>query len=59
MQKVLEKGDDFVQSEYERVKKVLNSKVSDEKKKELQKRINVLMSFQLHNKKSKVEKAEL
>ncbi|CAB3222131.1 unnamed protein product [Arctia plantaginis] len=59
MQKVLEKGDDFVRSEYERVKKILNSKVSDEKKKELHKRINILMSFQLHDKQSKAEKAEL
>lgn len=59
MQKILEKGDDFVQSENERVKKILTSKVSEEKKNELGIRINILQSFQLFEKKSKSEKAEL
>lgn len=34
MEKILEKGDDFVKSETERVTKLRNSKVSADKKKE-------------------------
>ncbi|XP_075983755.1 endoplasmic reticulum protein 29-like protein wbl [Anticarsia gemmatalis] len=59
MQKILEKGDEFVKTEHERVKKVLSSKVSDEKKKELIIRINILQTFLLYDKKSKVENEEL
>ncbi|XP_059052125.1 endoplasmic reticulum resident protein 29 [Achroia grisella] len=47
MEKILEKGNDFINTESERVKKILNSKVSEEKKKELGIRTNVLQSFQL------------
>lgn len=59
MQKILEKGDEFVESEHNRVKKVLNSKVSDEKKIEIGIRINILQTFLLHDKQVKVEKEEL
>lgn len=59
MEKVLEKGDDFIQSEVDRVKKLLSGKVSDEKKKQLGTRINVLQTFQLLDKQSKVAKEDL
>ncbi|XP_034827637.1 protein windbeutel [Maniola hyperantus] len=45
MQKVLEKGDEFIAAEIKRVNKLLSGKVSDEKKKELASRINILQSF--------------
>ncbi|XP_013193360.1 protein windbeutel-like [Amyelois transitella] len=47
MSKILEKGDDFIKSESERVKKILSGKVSEEKKKELGIRTNILQAFQL------------
>lgn len=46
MEKILEKGDDFPKTEIERVKKLLSGKVSDEKKKELNTRLNILQAFQ-------------
>ncbi|KAJ8712757.1 hypothetical protein PYW08_008061 [Mythimna loreyi] len=46
MKKVLEKGDDFIQSELDRMKKLLSGKISDEKKKQLGIRINILQTFQ-------------
>ncbi|KAJ8712758.1 hypothetical protein PYW08_008062 [Mythimna loreyi] len=59
MEKVLEKGDDFVQSEVDRVKKLLSGKVSDEKKKQLGTRINILQTFQLLDKQAKASKEDL
>ncbi|KAG6449740.1 hypothetical protein O3G_MSEX006225 [Manduca sexta] len=59
MEKIIEKGDEFVKTEYERVKKLLNGKVSDEKKKLLLIRINILQSFQLFDKQVKPTKQEL
>lgn len=50
MEKIIEKGDDFVQKEQERVKKIMSSKVSEEKKNELGIRINILQTFQLYDK---------
>lgn len=50
MEKILEKGDEFINTEYERVKKILNGKVSEEKKKEIGIRINILQTFQLYDK---------
>ncbi|CAK1590156.1 unnamed protein product [Parnassius mnemosyne] len=50
MEKILEKGDEFTKSEYDRVKKLLSGKISDEKKKELGVRLNILQSFQLFGK---------
>ncbi|KOB59631.1 Windbeutel [Operophtera brumata] len=48
--KVIEKGDEFITTEDKRVKKLLNGKVSNEKKKELEIRLNILQTFQLLNK---------
>uniref|UniRef100_A0A2A4K2Z3 Endoplasmic reticulum resident protein 29 n=1 Tax=Heliothis virescens TaxID=7102 RepID=A0A2A4K2Z3_HELVI len=59
MEKILEKGDEFVQSENERVKKLLSEKVSNEKKKQLGTRINILQTFQLFDKQAKVAKEDL
>ncbi|XP_021189438.3 protein windbeutel [Helicoverpa armigera] len=59
MEKILEKGDEFVQFENERVKKLLSEKVSNEKKKQLGVRINILQTFQLFDKQSKLVKEDL
>ncbi|CAH4033855.1 protein windbeutel [Pieris brassicae] len=48
MDKVLSKGDDFVKTENDRVKKVMSGKLSDEKKLDMAQRLNILQSFQLH-----------
>lgn len=45
MQKVIDKGEGFIASENERVKKLLDSKLSPEKKKELNSKLNILLSF--------------
>ena len=42
MQKVVEKGDDFVDSELTRVEKLMDGKVSDKKKQQLKDRANIL-----------------
>ena len=49
-QKMLEKGDDFVNSELKRVETLLDGKVSDKKKVQLRDRSNILTSFQLNMK---------
>lgn len=49
MDKIIEKGDEFTKTEIERVKKLLSGKVSDEKKKELNIRLNILQAFQITN----------
>lgn len=59
MEKILEKGDDFVKSETERVTKLHNSKVSADKKKELGVRLNILQTFQLFDIKGKELKEDL
>lgn len=59
MEKILEKGDDFVKSETERVTKLRNSKVSADKKKELGVRLNILQTFQLFDIKGKELKEDL
>ncbi|XP_049879583.1 protein windbeutel [Pectinophora gossypiella] len=46
MKKILEKGDEFIKVETERVKKLQSGKISEEKKKELGTRLNILQSFQ-------------
>lgn len=58
MEKIIEKGDDFVKTEHDRIKKLLSEKISDEKKKNMAIRINILQTFQLH-KKTKGDKQEL
>lgn len=45
MQKVIDKGNGFIASENERVKKLLDGKISPEKKKELNSKLNILLSF--------------
>lgn len=50
MQKIIEKGNEFVATENKRVKKLINGKVTNDKKKELENRLNILQTFQLHNK---------
>jgi len=47
MQKVIEKGDEFVANELIRVEKLANGKVSDNKKAQLKDRASILTSFQL------------
>lgn len=59
MEKILEKGDSFVKSETERVKKLQSGKVSDEKKKELGRRLNILQAFQLFDNKGRNAKEDL
>ena len=50
MQKIMDKGSKFVQSERERVEKLKDGKVSDKKKEQLGRRINILTSFELRMK---------
>lgn len=47
MAKVVERGDDFVKTEYKRVKKLLREDMSDAKRAKLELRRNVLSSFRL------------
>ncbi|XP_076453215.1 endoplasmic reticulum resident protein 29-like [Babylonia areolata] len=47
MKKILDKGDEFVTTEIERVEKLKDGKVSDKKKEQLGKRLNILTSFDL------------
>ncbi|RWS05176.1 endoplasmic reticulum resident protein 29-like protein [Dinothrombium tinctorium] len=58
MQKVIERGDKFVESEQERVKNIIAGKVSDTKKSEMQARLNILQSF-LKTESASSEKQEL
>lgn len=51
MERILERGGlTFVQAEKQRLKKVLEGKVSDAKKEDLKKRLNVLESFTMQEK---------
>ncbi|XP_063700797.1 protein windbeutel [Culicoides brevitarsis] len=53
MERIIERGGlTFVQAEKQRLKKVLEGKVSDTKKEDLKKRLNILESFVLHEKSS-------
>jgi len=45
MEKILEKGDEFVSKEIQRVENLRKTKVSADKKESLQKRLNILQSF--------------
>ncbi|XP_023946027.1 endoplasmic reticulum resident protein 29 [Bicyclus anynana] len=55
MQKVLEKGDEFIGTEINRINKLLTGKISNEKKKELASRINILQSFSFSSSNKKDE----
>eukprot|EP00730_Choanoeca_flexa_P017027 TRINITY_DN8146_c0_g1_i2.p1 TRINITY_DN8146_c0_g1~~TRINITY_DN8146_c0_g1_i2.p1 ORF type:complete len:249 (+),score=109.73 TRINITY_DN8146_c0_g1_i2:210-956(+) len=59
LQKMDEKGLDFPASETKRVKKLLDGKVSDEKKAMLKKRLNILSSFASKQGKETEQKDEL
>ena len=48
MQKVMEKGRDFITTELKRVEKLSEGKVSEKKKLQLLDRASILTSFQLH-----------
>ena len=50
MNKILDKGDGFVKTEIERVEKLRDGKVSDNKKEQLGRRLNILTSFELRAK---------
>lgn len=45
MHKIVGEGEAFIDKEMERVKKVMEGKISDAKKKQLEERINILKSF--------------
>lgn len=45
MKGIIEKGDDFVSKQKERMTKLLNDKLSEKKIDELTKKINILSSF--------------
>lgn len=51
MDKIIETGDDFINTEQQRLKKLLDGKISEEKKKQLQIRTNILQSFHYATKK--------
>jgi len=55
MEKVIDRGNIFLESEQERVKNILAGKITDAKKKELQGRLNIIQSFVF----SKSDKDEL
>eukprot|EP00996_Jenningsia_fusiforme_P000834 NODE_1758_length_1416_cov_24.426481_g1587_i0.p1 GENE.NODE_1758_length_1416_cov_24.426481_g1587_i0~~NODE_1758_length_1416_cov_24.426481_g1587_i0.p1 ORF type:complete len:430 (+),score=131.81 NODE_1758_length_1416_cov_24.426481_g1587_i0:63-1292(+) len=44
-QRILKSGNDFPQHEYDRITRLLDSKITDEKKAEMAVRLNILMSF--------------
>eukprot|EP00995_Heteronema_vittatum_P010724 NODE_6241_length_463_cov_117.712560_g4730_i0.p1 GENE.NODE_6241_length_463_cov_117.712560_g4730_i0~~NODE_6241_length_463_cov_117.712560_g4730_i0.p1 ORF type:complete len:99 (+),score=63.10 NODE_6241_length_463_cov_117.712560_g4730_i0:32-298(+) len=45
MERIDAKGKDFVQSEAARLEKLMDSKITDEKKKEMELRLNILSSY--------------
>lgn len=47
MRKILDKGDDFTDSELKRIENILKGKISKEKVTEMQYRINILQSFKI------------
>jgi endoplasmic reticulum protein 29 len=45
MKRIIEKGDSLISTEQERVDKLLTGKLSDNKKRDLSNRLNILDSF--------------
>lgn len=45
MERILERGDIFIESEFERIRNLLNGKLSDQKKVDLKNRLNIVDSF--------------
>lgn len=54
MRKILEKGDGFLASELSRVNALSKGKLAKEKKDEMDRRLNILMSFQPTNQKTEL-----
>ncbi len=52
MQKVIERGSKFIESEKVRVKNIMDGKISKTKKEEMQARLNILASFIASDEKS-------
>ena len=46
MRKMIDKGDAFIRSEISRVDTLRKGKIADEKKEEMERRLNILQSFQ-------------
>lgn len=54
MKKVIEKGNDFIETETKRVEKLHSGKISDKKKEQLNDRLNILASFSMGLKKDEL-----
>ena len=54
MKKVIEKGNDFIDTEIKRVEKLQSGKLSDKKKEQLNDRLNILASFSMGIKKDEL-----
>lgn len=59
MKRILEKGSDFVQLEKKRQRQLLNGKLSDNKKKEVQQKLNILTAFEISTRSQKSHTDEL
>ncbi|CAD5125393.1 DgyrCDS13628 [Dimorphilus gyrociliatus] len=55
MEKIIEKGDEFIEIELKRLKKLSEGKLSEAKKQQLENRVSILTSFKLNKPKEKVE----
>lgn len=55
MKKIQEKGVDYVDSEVSRVQKLLKDKITDKKKEQFKKRLDILTSFQQSKQSGKEE----
>jgi len=55
MQKVMERGNQFIDSEIERVKNIISGKLTDTKKNEMKGRLNILQSFSTNSLQQKSE----
>jgi len=46
MRKIIDKGNDFIETEMKRIQNLVQGKISGEKKQEMSYRLNILQSFQ-------------
>lgn len=51
MKKIMENGNEFIQREIKRIKNLIESKISENKKIELNEKINILSKFKLNQNK--------